>query len=219
MQHMFLLIVLFVLTGCQSILDKGCDTLPTQERDQCYYNQAIEQSDAELCRGILTIAQREECFMYLAKETCNVVLCDHVKVLYKTSECQQQIVNSTHCGADEPAPKEEPNMMDEENNLPPADDIILPGASNNSDDPCSVLGGDQRDFCYQKAAIDAGDASLCEKVVGERYVESDVNMAKNKCYFILAISQCSPSICDKVKGEQSPFTAISCKQRISQECP
>ena len=223
---MLLLVMLILFAGCQvpwhePEVEQGCDALPAEERDACFYNQAIEQSDARLCRSILTIAQRERCFMELAKEMCDTTLCDHVKVLYKPLECQQQIEHSTHCQtAEEPAqPLQEIQEIDEEAGLPPEGLAPLPGSKEDLEDPCSAFGGDQRDFCFQKAALDAGDASLCEQVVGERYAGSDVNPAKNKCYFMLAISQCAPTLCDQVRGEERPFTGMSCKQRISQECP
>jgi len=224
MQRTTLLITLVLLTGCQvpwnaPTVDQGCGNLSLEERDECYYNQALEQSDANLCRNILTIAQRERCFMELAKETCDTTLCDHLKVLYSKENCQQQIENSTHCNVEQPTSEPVSDEQRTEQDIAPIVEESLPGKVEDPNDLCSLLGGDQRDFCYQKSALDAGDSSFCEQVVGERYAGEDVNPAKNKCYFMLAISQCAPVLCNQVQGEQRPFTETSCKQRISQECP
>ena len=100
------------------------------------------------------------------------------------------------------------------------EEFPLPGLrSDDETDSCAMFAGDEQDHCYQAAAAEAGDPLLCEKVRGERFVQSGINPPRDKCYAMVAVALCNPVICDHIQGTDDVMTPVLCKQKISQKCP
>jgi hypothetical protein len=80
---------------------------------------------------------------------------------------------------------------------------------------CQFAPEDDKDHCYQFAAKEAGDPSLCEKIKGEGFKGS--NPPKDKCYLQVANKTKDASHCANMQGGFYSYEPSECYQMIAKE--
>jgi len=66
------------------------------------------------------------------------------------------------------------------------------------------------DHCYQSAAVQAGDASGCEKIKGADFADAGSNPPKDKCYMQVAANTGDLGVCENIQGGAFSYTKEEC---------
>lgn len=128
---------------CNNILDEGM-------KEECYTALEGEVTEED-CEGISEISEKEECWKNKAIEESDVFYCDKIASFGLKSECY------TALGLDEPEPP-----------TPPGVDECAQKAEQS-----------EKDSCYKQKAIDAESEFFCGKIVDKT--------VKNSCYTALGL--------------------------------
>lgn len=78
---------------------------------------------------------------------------------------------------------------------------------------CGFAPSDDKDHCFQFAAVTAGDASLCESIEGKSFKYS--NPPKDKCYLQVANKTKDPSLCSKMVGGPMSYEPEECYDLVA----
>lgn len=73
------------------IPEEGCDSLTGNERDWCYREMAVQESDPSLCLFIVDEYYKDSCYRYIAMTTGDSSYCDLMFSVKRKNWCHEAI--------------------------------------------------------------------------------------------------------------------------------
>jgi len=89
----------------------------------------------------------------------------------------------------------------------------LSGCVTINDWACQFF--DNKDHCYQNAAVQDANSEICEKIKGEDFEGVGSNPPKDKCYKRIAENTGDLTACDKIEGGLYSYTKEECVKNTS----
>ena len=78
-------------TDNPEIPEEGCEALSGSDRDWCFREMAVEQTDPSICLEIIDDYYRDSCYRYIAMDTGDSSYCDYMGNIKRRKWCHEAV--------------------------------------------------------------------------------------------------------------------------------
>ncbi|MCK4635167.1 MAG: hypothetical protein KAT37_04830 [Candidatus Aenigmarchaeota archaeon] len=78
-------------TGDPEIPEEGCEVLSGSDRDWCFREMAVGQTDPSICLEIIDDYYRDSCYRYIAMDTGDSSYCDYMEDSKRRKWCHEAV--------------------------------------------------------------------------------------------------------------------------------